>query len=118
MRSSKESKRRSRPSSPLRDRTRVPSGFEPRSPGSRSSVSVLDREELLDENIAVLEGLSISSDLSNSNLNPRSFLYSVASVMTMITFYLTLREDKALYISGRTKHTGKLSNFAGPWKSH
>ncbi|KAF3437679.1 hypothetical protein FNV43_RR20435 [Rhamnella rubrinervis] len=77
MRPSKEPKRRSRPSSPLRDRTRVPCGFEPRSPGSRSSVSVLDREELLAEDIAVLEGLSISSDASNSNLNPRSFPYSV-----------------------------------------
>ncbi|KAF3437676.1 hypothetical protein FNV43_RR20432 [Rhamnella rubrinervis] len=77
MRPGKEPKRRSRPSSPLRDRTRVPSGFEPRSPGFRSSVSVLDREELLAKDIAVLEGRSISSDSSNSNLNPRSFPYAV-----------------------------------------
>ncbi|KAF3437663.1 hypothetical protein FNV43_RR20419 [Rhamnella rubrinervis] len=138
MRPSEEPKRRSRPSSPLRvrDRTRVASGFEPRSPGSRSSVSVLDREELLAEDIAALEGVSISSDSSNSNLNPRRFPYSVkqqcwdkaqkikrpkrskgktqiggakthsetlyfgswwaaqvASVTTIITFYLTLRPD-------------------------
>lgn len=76
MRPSKEPKRRSRPSSPIRDRARVPSGFQPRSSGSRSSVSVLERELLADD-IAVLEGLSISPDPSNSNSNPRSFPHSV-----------------------------------------
>lgn len=76
MRPSREPKRRSRPSSPVRDRTRVPSGFQPRSSGSRSSVSVLERELLADD-IALLEGLSISSGPPNSNSNPRSFPHGV-----------------------------------------
>ncbi|PON93573.1 HNH endonuclease [Trema orientale] len=83
MRPKKEPKRRSRPSSPLKDRTAVSSGYEPRSPGPRSSrlslpVSLLDRDLVTDDS-TLLEELSVSQDLgsSSSNPNPRSFPYTV-----------------------------------------
>ncbi|KAF3437672.1 hypothetical protein FNV43_RR20428 [Rhamnella rubrinervis] len=66
MRPSKEPKRRSRPSSPLRDRTRVPSRFEPWSPGSRSSVSVLDREELPANPVSSLTSVGLVTTRPNS----------------------------------------------------
>ncbi|KAH7529062.1 hypothetical protein FEM48_Zijuj05G0144300 [Ziziphus jujuba var. spinosa] len=70
MRPGKEPKRRSRSSSPIRDRTRVPSKFEQTLSGSRPSVSVLDRELATnDDAITLFE--------TNSVPNPRSFPYSV-----------------------------------------
>ncbi|EXB38570.1 hypothetical protein L484_008598 [Morus notabilis] len=81
MRPRKESKRRSRPSSPIKDKTTAPSRYEERSPRSRTAmpgVSLLDRD-LVTDDITLLEELSVSQDLNNSssNLNPRSFPYSV-----------------------------------------
>lgn len=81
MRPRKESKRRSRPSSPVKDRTRVLSGYEERSPRSHTAtpgVSLLDRD-LVTEDITLLEELSISQERVNSspNPNPRSFPYNV-----------------------------------------
>lgn len=81
MRPRNESKRRSRPSSPIKDRTTAPSRYEERSPRSRTAtpgVSLLDRD-LVTDDITLLEELSVSQDLNNSssNLNPRSFPYSV-----------------------------------------
>ena len=83
MRPRKEPKRRSRPSSPLKDRTTVSSVYEPRSPGLRSSrltppVSLHDHDLVTDDG-TLLEELSVSQDLSSSssNPNPRSFPYSV-----------------------------------------
>ncbi|XP_015883460.3 uncharacterized protein LOC107419234 [Ziziphus jujuba] len=70
MRPGKEPKRRSRSSSPIRDRTRVPSKLEQTLSGSRPSVSVLDRELATnDDAITLFE--------TNSVPNPRSFPYSV-----------------------------------------
>ncbi|XP_062116530.1 uncharacterized protein LOC133830560 isoform X2 [Humulus lupulus] len=83
MKPRKEAKRRSGPSSPLKDRTTVSSGYEPRSSGPRSSrlsppVS-LRNQELVTDDSTLFEGLSISEDpsSSSSNSNPRSFPYSV-----------------------------------------
>ncbi|KAF4403155.1 hypothetical protein G4B88_027926 [Cannabis sativa] len=83
MKPRKEVKRRSRPSSPIKDRTTVSSGYESRSPGPRSSrlsppVSLHNRELVIDDS-TLFEGLSISEEptSSSSNSNPRSFPYSV-----------------------------------------
>lgn len=75
MRPRREPKRRSRPSSPLKDQTTVSSGYERR---SGAPASLLDRDLVTDDS-TLLEELSISQDLSNSgsNSNPRSFPYSV-----------------------------------------
>ncbi|KAM1026189.1 hypothetical protein ACFX13_039866 [Malus domestica] len=80
MRPSKESKRRSRPSSPLRDRTAAPSArFERRSsspPKPRAS-ALLNRDLVVTDVTATTrfeEELATSSSFNN---NPRSFPYSV-----------------------------------------
>ena len=81
MRPRKESNRRSRsrPSSPIKDRTMVPPMDEQRSPRSQNSnprVSLLDRD-MVTEDITLFEELSVSRDITSSNQNPRSFPYSV-----------------------------------------
>ncbi|CAN6578153.1 unnamed protein product [Malus baccata var. baccata] len=80
MRPSKEPKRRSRPSSPLRDRTAAPSArFERRSsspPKPRAS-ALLNRDLVVTDVTATTrfeEELATSSSFNN---NPRSFPYSV-----------------------------------------
>ncbi|XP_034214559.1 uncharacterized protein LOC117626880 isoform X1 [Prunus dulcis] len=73
MRPSKEPKRRSRPSSPLRDRTTAPSsGFErSSSPKSRAS-RLTSPVSLLNRDLEELQELATSS-----NTNPRIFPYNV-----------------------------------------
>ena len=81
MRSSKESKKKTRPSSPLRDRTSPSTRFESRRHGSHSSrlspsTSLLDRD-LVTSEANLLGDLKLSPDHSVSDYNPRSFPYSV-----------------------------------------
>ncbi|KAL6281334.1 hypothetical protein ACE6H2_018215 [Prunus campanulata] len=73
MRPSKEPKRRSRPSSPLKDRTTAPSSGLERSSSPKSRASLLTSPvSLLNRDLEELQELATSS-----NTNPRIFPYSV-----------------------------------------
>lgn len=81
MRRSKESKKKTRPSSPLRDRTGASTRLESRrygsSPSSLSpSASLLDRDLVTGES-NLLGDLKLSPDDRVSDYNPRSFPHSV-----------------------------------------
>lgn len=81
MRATKESKKKTRPSSPLRDRTGASDRFESRRNGSRPSTitpsSSLRERDLVTGDDCLLRDLKLSPDDSVSDYNPRSFPHSV-----------------------------------------